>query len=397
MSEKQSQLYFDFDDYIRQGEPSQKEKASIWQTAIGLQAVDGLRTSDYLKTTACKHIEGEIDIDEARDLIRSYYQSKTQRKSADDEKEEADKVSANITKILSSQTLDFSTSGYVSVHRRVFDGVFKLAGKLRNYDITKREWVLDGDTVNYLNWEDLRRAIDYDINQEREFSYKGISVDAMIKHITRFVSGLWQIHPFCEGNTRTTAVFTILYLRSIGFKVDNSPFARHSWYFRNALVRANYKNAIKGIDYTLIYLEHFFRNLLLGERWDLRNRYLHIHATDEWKVQPNLTSSANEIQMDDKYRTSTGQAQGILHTESANTMRLISVIGNQELSVKSMMDALTLKGRDNFLNLYLNPAVSKGYVRLLYPESPRHPRQKYLLTAKGLTVYNVFKGNADIG
>ena len=397
MSEKQSQLYFDFDDYIRQGEPSQKEKASIWQTVIGLQAVDGLRTSDYLKTTACKHIEGEIDIDEARDLIRSYYQSKTQRKSADDEKEEADKVSANITKILSSQTLDFSTSGYVSVHRRVFDGVFKLAGKLRNYDITKREWVLDGDTVNYLNWEDLRRAIDYDINQEREFSYKGISVDAMIKHITRFVSGLWQIHPFCEGNTRTTAVFTILYLRSIGFKVDNSPFARHSWYFRNALVRANYKNAIKGIDYTLIYLEHFFRNLLLGERWDLRNRYLHIHATDEWKVQPNLTSSANEIQMDDKYRTSTGQAQGILHTESANTMRLISVIGNQELSVKSMMDALTLKGRDNFLNLYLNPAVSKGYVRLLYPESPRHPRQKYLLTAKGLTVYNVFKGNGDIG
>ena len=397
MSEKQSQLYFDFDDYIRQGEPSQKEKASIWQTAIGLQAVDGLRTSDYLKTTACKHIEGEIDIDEARDLIRSYYQSKTQRKSADDEKEEADKVSANITKILSSQTLDFSTSGYVSVHRRVFDGVFKLAGKLRNYDITKREWVLDGDTVNYLNWEDLRRAIDYDINQEREFSYKGISVDAMIKHITRFVSGLWQIHPYCEGNTRTTAVFTILYLRSIGFKVDNSPFARHSWYFRNALVRANYKNAIKGIDYTLIYLEHFFRNLLLGERWDLRNRYLHIHATDEWKVQPNLTGSANEIQMDDKYRTSTGQAQGILHTESANTMRLISVIGNQELSVKSMMDALTLKGRDNFLNLYLNPAVSKGYVRLLYPESPRHPRQKYLLTAKGLTVYNVFKGNGDIG
>lgn len=397
MSEKQSQLYFDFDDYIRQGEPSQKEKAAIWQTAIGLQAVDGLRTSDYLKTTACKHIEGEIDIDEARDLIRSYYQSKTQRKSADDEKEEADKVSANITKILSSQTLDFSTSGYVSVHRRVFDGVFKLAGKLRNYDITKREWVLDGDTVNYLNWEDLRRAIDYDINQEREFSYKGISVDAMIKHITRFVSGLWQIHPFCEGNTRTTAVFTILYLRSIGFKVDNSPFARHSWYFRNALVRANYKNAIKGIDYTLIYLEHFFRNLLLGERWDLRNRYLHIHATDEWKVQPNLTGSANEIQMDDKYRTSTGQAQGILHTESANTMRLISVIGNQELSVKSMMDALTLKGRDNFLNLYLNPAVSKGYVRLLYPESPRHPRQKYLLTAKGLTVYNVFKGNGDIG
>lgn len=138
--------------------------------------------------------------------------------------------------------------------------------------------------INYLNWEDLRRAIGYDITQEKVFSYKEISTDTMVEHITRFVSGLWQIHAFCEGNTRTTAVFTILYLRSIGFKIDNSLFARHSWYFRNALVRANYKNAIKGIDYTSVYLERFFRHLLLGEKCDLRNRYLHIHATDEWKV-----------------------------------------------------------------------------------------------------------------
>ena len=381
------QYYTNFDEYIRQGEPSQREKASIWQTAIGLQAVDGLLTSDYLKATACKHIEGEIDIDEARELIRSYYQSKTQREPDDDEKQEADKVSANITKILSSQTLDFSTGGYISVHRRVFDGVFKHAGKLRDYDITKREWVLDGDTVNYLNWEDLRRAIDYDISQEKEFSYKGISTDAMVEHITRFVSGLWQIHAFCEGNTCTTAVFTILYLRSIGFKVDNSLFAQHSWYFRNALVRANYKNAIKGIDYTSVYLEHFFRNLLLGEKWDLRNRYLHIHATNEWKVQPNLAGGINNKQEDYKRGTSTGQVQGKLCTDNANVKRLIAVIGNKELSVKSMMKALELKGRDNFLNLYLKPAIGDGYVCLLYPNSSRHPRQKYLLTVKGLAVY----------
>lgn len=379
--------YTDFDEYIRQGEPSQKEKASIWQTAIGLQAVDGLQTSDYLKAIACKHIEGEIDIDEARELINSYYQSKTLREPDDDEKLEADKVSANITKILSSQTLDFSTGGYISVHRRVFDGVFKHAGKLRDYDITKREWVLDGDTVNYLNWEDLRRAIDYDISHEKEFSYKGISPDAMVEHITRFVSGLWQIHAFCEGNTRTTAVFTILYLRSIGFKVDNSPFARHSWYFRNALVRANYKNALKGIDYTSVYLKRFFRNLLLGEKWDLRNRYLHIHATDEWKVQLNLAGGTSFQQEEYKHRTSTGQVQDKLHTDNANIKRLVFVIGNQKLSVKNMMDALELKGRDNFYNLYLKPAISEGYVRLLYPNSPRHPRQKYLLTVKGLTVY----------
>ena len=382
------QNYTDFDEYIRQGEPSQKEKASIWQTAIGLQAVDGLQTSDYLKATACKHIEGEIDIDEARELINSYYQSKTLREPDDDEKLEADKVSANITKILSSQTLDFSTGGYISVHRRVFDGVFKHAGKLRDYDITKREWVLDGDTVNYLNWEDLRRAIDYDISHEKEFSYKGISPDAMVEHITQFVSGLWQIHAFYEGNTRTTAVFTILYLRSIGFKVDNSLFAQHSWYFRNALVRANYKNAIKGIDYTSVYLERFFRNLLLGEKWDLRNRYLHIHATDEWNVQPKLNIPTSTPQVQTEHPTSTPQVKDKLHTSNPYILELIKVIGVQEMSVKEMLTAIGLKERKNFLNLYLNPAISEGYVRLLYPNSPRHPRQKYLLTVKGLAVYD---------
>ena len=381
------QHYTDFDEYLRQGEPSQKEKASIWQTAIGLQAVDGLQTSDYLKATACKHIEGEINIDEARELITSYYQSKTQREPDDEEKQEADKVSANITKILSSQTLDFSTGGYVSVHRRVFEGVFKHAGKLRDYDITKREWVLDGDTVNYLNWEDLRRAIDYDISQEKVFSYKGISTDAMVEHITRFVSGLWQIHAFCEGNTRTTAVFTILYLRSIGFKVDNSLFAHHSWYFRNALVRANYKNAIKGIDYTSVYLERFFRNLLLGEKWDLRNRYLHIHATDEWKVQPKLPPTSTP-QVPHKYPTSTPQVKDKLHTSNPFILELIKIIGDKNLSVREMLSVIGLKERKNFLDLYLNPAISEGYVCLLYPNSPRHPRQKYLLTVKGLAVYD---------
>lgn len=163
--------------------------------------------------------------------------------------------------------------------------------------------MLNGDTVNYLNWEDLRRAIDYDIEQERQFSYRGISPDAMIEHISKFVSGLWQIHPFCEGNTRTTAVFTILYLRSIGFEVNNDMFALHSWYFRNALVRANYKNARLGIDYTPVYLERFFRNLILGDKWDLRNRYLHVSASEEWKNQPNLSDPTSTRQVPDKLKT----------------------------------------------------------------------------------------------
>ncbi len=386
--DQKKQNILDFDEYIRQGEPSKKEKASIWQTAIGLQAVDGLKTSDYLKETARKHIEGEIDIDEVRQLVKTYYQSKTQREPDDDGKQEADKVSANITKILSSQSVDFSTGGYIAIHRRVFEGVFKHAGKLRDYDITKREWILDGDTVNYLNWEDLHRAIDYDIEQERAFSYRGISSDDMVIHISHFVSGLWQIHPFAEGNTRTTAVFAILYLRSIGFEVNNDLFARHSWYFRNALVRANYKNALLGIDYTPIYLERFFRNLLLAEQWDLRNRYLHIHATDEWKEQPNLAEPTSIESLPDKYPTSTRQVGNGINTDNSNIIKIVKTIGEKQMPVKEMLVTLGLKDRENFLANYLNPAISEGYIRLLYPDSLRHPRQKYLLTTKGMELYN---------
>ena len=257
MSEEYKQLYLDFDQYIRQGEAGQKERAQAWRTAIGLQAVDGLKTSEYLQQTAIRNIEGEITIDQARKLVKQYYITKTAHDTSDNE--EADKVSANIAKILSSATLDFSANGFVSLHRRIFDGVFKNAGKIRDYDISKKEWVLEGDSVSYLNWEDLRRALEYDIENERSFHYKGLSQDEMIAHIAGFVSGIWQIHAFGEGNTRTTAVFTIQYLRSAGFDIDNDLFANHSWYFRNALVRANYKNLVKGIDYSPIYLERFFR------------------------------------------------------------------------------------------------------------------------------------------
>ena len=282
-----------FDEYLRQGEPSKRESAANWQTAIGLQAVDGLQPSSYLLEVACRNIEGEITLEESRQLIDSYYQSKTARTPKEEEEEEADKVSANIARILKSRTFAFNTNGYISLHRRIFDGVFKHAGQLRNYDITKREWVLDGDTVNYLNWEDLRRAIDYDIEQEKAFFYKALDQDAITVHIAHFVSGIWQIHAFCEGNTRTTAVFTIQYLRSMGFDVDLQMFARHSWYFRNALVRANYHNVPKNIDYTPVYLVRFFQNLLNGEQWELKSRYLHIAPTAEWRHQPNHRATSN--------------------------------------------------------------------------------------------------------
>lgn len=279
-----------FDEYLRQGEPSQKESAENWKTAIGLQAVDGLQPSAYLIDVAKRNIEGEITLDETRKLIDSYYQSKTVRTPKDEDEEEADKVSTNIAKILASKTFAFNTNGYVSLHRRIFEGVFKHAGEIRQYDISKKEWMLEGDSVNYLNWEDLRRALDWDIEQEKNFSYKGLTDDEKIEHIAKFISGIWQIHAFREGNTRTTAIFTIQYLRSLGYEVNNEMFAKHSWYFRNALVRANYRNIQKGIDYSPIYLVRFFRNLLLGESWVLKNRYLHIDPTDEWKVQPRLAT-----------------------------------------------------------------------------------------------------------
>ncbi len=391
--------YLNFDEYIRQGEPSQREKAGYWQTAIGLQAVDGLKVSNYLQNTACRHIEGDITIDEARELVNQYYITKTAHNDNDEDKEEADRVSLNIVKVLSSPTFDFSTGGYQSVHRRIFEGVMKHAGEFRKYDITKKEWVLEGDTVLYLNWEDLRRAIDYDLEQERAYSYKGKSQDEMISHLTKFVSGLWQIHAFGEGNTRTTAVFTIQYLRSLGFDVNNDLFAKHSWYFRNALVRANYHNIAKGIDYSPIYLEHFFRNLLFGEQWDLRNRYLHIHPTEEWSVQPNL----NTQQVSNKYPTSTRQTpervpeqvpeqvQNQLFTNNENIKRLVMAIGEHQMSLKEAMTAVGLRHRMNFIEYSLTPAMTDGFLRMLYPNSPHHPRQKYLLTVKGLALYNELK------
>ena len=190
---------------------------------------------------------------------------------------------------------------------------------------------------------------------------------------------------FGEGNTRTTAVFTIQYLRSLGFDVNNDLFAKHSWYFRNALVRANYHNVSKGIDFTPIFLERFFRNLLFGEQWDLRNRYLHIHPTKEWSVQPNLATPSSTRT---STRTSTEQVQDLLHTSNSLIIGLIKVIGEEELSISQLMGKTGLKHRPNFIEYHLNPAIAEGYVRMLYPDKPRHPRQRYLLTAKGLALYN---------
>lgn len=264
-----------FKDYLKESEPNRASKEYAWSTAIGLQAVDGLKPSQYLIDTAKKNIEGEITLKEAGTLIDSYYEEKPI--SSDSSRvEEADKVSARIAVILSEEAFSFSPNEYISIHRKLFSGIYRHAGKIRDFNITKKEWVLDGATVLYGSASELRTTLEYDFSQEKIFSYKGLSMDEIIHHLALFVSRLWQIHIFAEGNTRTTAVFFIKYLRMLGFSVTNDIFAENAWYFRNALVRANYTNLPKGIHETTEYLELFLRNLLLDENNELRNRNLHI-------------------------------------------------------------------------------------------------------------------------
>lgn len=268
-----------FEEYIRQTEPSKRELGYAWYTAMGLQAVDGLETSNFLKNTARKNIEGEITLYEAGRLIESYYEEAKEKDS--DRTKEADIVSARIAAILSESAFTLSVPQYIGIHRRLFEGIYSHAGKVRDYNISKKEWVLDGASVHYGNALELRELLDYDIRTEKEYEYPLNSISAIIPHLAKFVSRLWQIHAFGEGNTRTTAVFFIKYLRSMGVDVTNDIFAANSWYFRNSLVRANYNDLSKGIRETTEFLELFLRNLLLGESNELKNRYMHIR----WKMQ----------------------------------------------------------------------------------------------------------------
>ena len=249
-----------FDKYIKNLPPTRKELGHAWSAAIGLQDVDGLKPSEYLYETAKKNIDGEISVDEAGELINSYYESKDG--TVERGTEEADKVSARIAKLLSDNAFVFSPAQYISIHKELFQGIYDHAGKLRDYNITKKEWVLEGDTVSYGGALDLRETLDYDLEQERIFRYNGLTMTETVHHLAIFISRLWQIHAFGEGNTRTTAVFFIKYLRQLGFSADNDLFADNSWYFRNALVRANYNNIQKGIYETTEFLEKFLRNLL---------------------------------------------------------------------------------------------------------------------------------------
>lgn len=338
----------DFEEYIRQSEPHKREKGYAWQTAIGLQAVDGLKPSEYLKEKARQHIEGDITIDEVKQLVDSYYKSKVARSSSEDRTEEADKVSARITEILSENTFTFSPIEYLAIHRHLFEGIFSHAGQIRDYNITKNEWVLKGATVLYASAGSIRETLEYDFSQEKIFDYKNLNIDEAIRHIARFVSGIWQIHAFGEGNTRTTAVFTIKYPHTFGFNFSNETFANHSWYFRNALVRANYNDLTKGVYATTDFLEKFFRNLILNEQNELKNRNLQIDEIEKEAIQ-----SAKQTDMDiPKCKNCTldctleeiAVLNYLKEKPNATQKEIAQHIGKSERTVKSMTVNLSERG-----------------------------------------------------
>ena len=285
-----------FKEYIKESEPAKRDKGYAWHTAIGLQAVDGLKTSEYLVHTAIRNIEGEISFEETNALLQTYYEENPIR-DASDRTEEADKVSARIAALLSERAFSFTPNEYISIHRKLFTGIYSHAGRIRNYNITKKEWVLNGATVLYGSATELRATLDYDFSEEKKFSYKNLSMDMIIHHLAVFVSRLWQIHVFSEGNTRTTAVFFIKYLRTLGFDVTNDIFAENAWYFRNSLVRANYNDLKKGIHETTEFLEVFLRNLLLNEKHPLHNRTLHIGGTFKEIEKPDIDALKPDIEI----------------------------------------------------------------------------------------------------
>ncbi|MBQ7531773.1 MAG: Fic family protein [Paludibacteraceae bacterium] len=333
----------EFEKYLRTPEPSVRERADYWRTAIGLQAVDQLTVSDFLKQTAQEHIEGQISADEAEKRIKAYYQAKEVRLPDDDEKEEADNVAMNITKLLGEQSFTFSVAGFAAIHRQIFKGVFKHAGQFRDYDITKKEWVLDGDTALYSRWQDLRMTLEYDLDREKQFDYSNLALPDAIRHIADFVAGIWQIHPFREGNTRTTAIFTIKYLRSIGFRqINNSLFEQHSWYFRNALVRANYRNVTKSVNPDSSFLVAFFRNLLLSEQTPLHNRDLHISLIN---TQSAIQSANSALSKSNNCTLEETAVLQIIQRDPRVTQKQIAAgIGKSERTVKSITVNLTQKG-----------------------------------------------------
>ncbi|MBO7290487.1 MAG: Fic family protein [Bacteroidaceae bacterium] len=357
----------DYSEYLIQGEPEKRDRVRNWMAAIGLQDVDGLTPSNYMLETVRRNIEGEITIDEVGRLVDEYYTTQEGLKQ-EIRTLEADKVAVRIAKLLSHQTFGLGSNYLALIHRSLFEGIYKFAGTYRDYNISKKELVLRGESVRYEHAPLILPTLKYEFEQEQKFSYNTLTMEEMVKHISRFIANVWQVHPFGEGNTRTTAVFTIQYLKHLGFKVTNEVFADNSKYFRNALVRANYSNIQYGIKETTEYLERFFRNLLMGEENELKNRYMIIGTS--WNVdestQENARStqecnkSTQEIQDATQQTTTERIVEEIRKHPFTTREQLAGVIGITPDGIKKQLDKLKKAGKIRHVG-----ATKKGHWEII--------------------------------
>ena len=245
-----------------------------WDMAIGLQEVDNLKPSKYLKQISEKNILGELTIEEVEKSLKDYYVEKSKQNNINHNELECDFVSMRIVELLSIDNFELSVDYLKYIHKYLFQDVYEFAGEFRDINFSKHEIILNNDSVAYGDYKTLKESLEYDISLEKEKNYKDMSIVDVIKNITDFSSSIWQVHPFREGNTRTTALFIEKYLISLGFNVDNSLFKDKSVYFRNALVRSNYFNNKLNIKEDKSYLIKFYENLLLGKNNNLHSEDL---------------------------------------------------------------------------------------------------------------------------
>ena len=258
-------------EYTEETKPEGYVKQLQWDMAIGLQEVDNLKPSKYLEKLLEENISGNLTIKQVEEELREYYIEKDEKQELNQNELECDFVSTRIVELLQIENFELSVDYLKYIHKYLFQDVYEFAGEFRNIDFSKHEKILNNDSVAYGDCKTLKASLEYDISLEKEKNYKDMSVVEVINNITKFSSSIWQVHPFREGNTRTTALFIEKYLISLGFEVDNTLFKDKSVYFRNALVRSNYFNNYLNIKEDNNYLVKFYENLLLGKNNNLHS------------------------------------------------------------------------------------------------------------------------------
>lgn len=261
-------------EYEEIHKPSDYVKQLQWDMAIGLQEVDNLKPSNYLEKLLEENVSGNLTIKQVEDELRAYYTEKEKKNEINHSELECDFVSTRIVELLNKDNFELSVAYLKYVHKFLFQDVYEFAGEFRKIDFSKHEKILNNDSVAYGDCKTLTESLEYDISLEKEKNYKEMNMVEVINNIARFSSSIWQVHPFREGNTRTTALFIEKYLIYLGYNVDNTLFKDKSVYYRNALVRSNYFNNYLNIKEDNSYLIKFYENLLLGKNNNLHSQDL---------------------------------------------------------------------------------------------------------------------------